>query len=460
MNKLGQRVTQFEVRIENLKRVIDESEVKGNDLTDAIKRLGEELVEISDSLQKAHNAKTAQHEVIQKLEEAFQKVTEERNTAVQAFNQENIEFHKQQNRVDSIAQNLKFKEERWNGTTKKLGFDEKSLEETSNELGLKEQELSLTGSDLKDQYDKKQQLEGHVRSAEDLYYKARAEVDKIDKQIRERGKSKEQVDQLLQSIKDSFNKLQMQLLGMKERLMIEFKVELDDLLKQDPSEEFEHDQLRESVVKTKGRIEKYGQINPLALEAFEEMKERFEFISKQRQDLVDARQTLLDTMAEIEETATTRFMDAFDQVRANFKEVFQSLFHKGDKCDLTLVDPSDPLDSAIDILAKPKGKRPQSINQLSGGEKSLTALALLFSLYLLKPAPFCILDEVDAPLDDLNVGKFTNIIRDFSDRSQFIIVTHNKSTMASVDTIYGVTMQDNISQVLPVSFSDLEAQMN
>ncbi len=132
------------------------------------------------------------------------------------------------------------------------------------------------------------------------------------------------------------------------------------------------------------------------------------------------------------------------------------MFTQDDNCDLVLENENDPLESDIDIIAKPKGKRPQSINQLSGGEKTLTALSLLFGLYLYKPAPFCILDEVDAPLDDANIKKFNDAIRSFSDRSQFIIVTHNKMTMASVDAIYGVTMvQKGISRVVPVDFSNL-----
>ena len=118
--------------------------------------------------------------------------------------------------------------------------------------------------------------------------------------------------------------------------------------------------------------------------------------------------------------------------------------------------PEDPLDSPINILARPKGKKPLTINQLSGGEKTLTAIALLFAIYLIKPAPFCILDEVDAPLDDANVGKFTHMIRQFSDNSQFIIVTHNKQTMSAVDVIYGVTMQEaGVSKLVPVDFRSL-----
>ena len=149
-------------------------------------------------------------------------------------------------------------------------------------------------------------------------------------------------------------------------------------------------------------------------------------------------------------------MYAFTTVRENFVKVFRSLFNEEDSCDIVLSDPSNPLESDIDIIARPKGKRPLSINQLSGGEKTLTSTALLFSLYLLKPAPFCIFDEVDAPLDDTNIDKFNNIIREFSNQSQFIVVSHNKRTIASTDIIYGVTMvEQGVSRVVAVDLRDV-----
>jgi chromosome segregation protein len=169
-----------------------------------------------------------------------------------------------------------------------------------------------------------------------------------------------------------------------------------------------------------------------------------------------AKESLLNTIGEIEGVASQTFMDAFTRIKEHFIRVFQSLFTEGDECDVRLTDPNNPLDSEIEIIAKPKGKRPLTINQLSGGEKTLTATALLFSMYLLKPAPFCIFDEVDAPLDDANIDKFNNIIRTFSKDSQFVIVTHNKRTMASTDVIYGITMvEKGISRVVPVDLREL-----
>ena len=192
----------------------------------------------------------------------------------------------------------------------------------------------------------------------------------------------------------------------------------------------------------------------MAIEAYQEIEKRYISISEQRDDILEAKESLLKTIQEIEESATSKFMEAYNSVRVYFQEVFRSLFTDDDTCDLVLLDPENPLESDIEIIAKPKGKRPKSLSQLSGGEKTLTATALLFSLYLLKPAPFCVFDEVDAPLDDANIEKFNKIIKRFSKDSQFIIVTHNKQTMASVDIIYGVYMEElGISNLSPVDFS-------
>ena len=208
--------------------------------------------------------------------------------------------------------------------------------------------------------------------------------------------------------------------------------------------------------KLKKQLDDFGAINPLAVEAYNEMNERYTFIQAQKKDLNDAKASLLATIQEIDDTAREKFMASFTLVRENFIRVFRSLFNEEDSCDLILTDPSRPLESDIDIIARPKGKRPLSINQLSGGEKTLTATAILFSLYLLKPAPFCIFDEVDAPLDDTNIDKFNKIIREFSSESQFIVISHNKRTIASTDIIYGVTMvEQGVSRVVPVDLREL-----
>ncbi len=241
---------------------------------------------------------------------------------------------------------------------------------------------------------------------------------------------------------------------------MEFNLDLDQLIDEPLEEEFQDDapaELREKVNQIRDRMEKMGPINPMAMEAYEEIKERNDFIAGQKDDLVKAKESLLSTISEIDTVAKETFLNAFHKIKENFVKVFRSLFTEEDDCDLRLTNPDDPLESSIDIIAKPKGKRPLTINQLSGGEKTLTATSLLFSIYLLKPAPFCIFDEVDAPLDDANIDKFNNIIKTFSKDSQFIIVTHNKRTMTSTDVIYGITMQEQgVSRVVPVDLRELE----
>jgi len=194
----------------------------------------------------------------------------------------------------------------------------------------------------------------------------------------------------------------------------------------------------------------------MAIEAYNEIKERNDFITEQRQDLLDAIESLNTTISEIDTVAKDNFTKAFTEIRTNFISVFRSLFTDEDSCDLILENEDDPLNSKIEILARPKGKKPLTINQLSGGEKTLTATALLFAIYLLKPAPFCIFDEVDAPLDDANIDKFNKIIRKFSSNSQFIVVTHNKRTMSTTDVIYGITMvEQGVSTVASVDLREL-----
>ena len=193
------------------------------------------------------------------------------------------------------------------------------------------------------------------------------------------------------------------------------------------------------------------------MEAYKEIQDRYEFIDKEKRDLVEAKESLIKTIDEIDKVAKESFLVSFDKIKNNFKTVFRSLFTEDDDCDLVINDQENPLESSIEIMAKPKGKKPLTINQLSGGEKTLTATSLLFAIYLLKPAPFCIFDEVDAPLDDNNIDKFNKIINKFSNSSQFIIVTHNKRTMNNADIIYGITMpEQGVSKVVPVDLRNLK----
>lgn len=203
--------------------------------------------------------------------------------------------------------------------------------------------------------------------------------------------------------------------------------------------------------------EQFGAVNELALEEYETEKERFDFLTEQKEDLLSAETQLRTTIDEINKTALEKFEATWREVRKNFITIFHELFDPEDEVDLIMHAGEDPLEAHIEIVAKPRGKKPLSIEQLSGGEKALTALSLLFAIYLVKPSPFCILDEVDAPLDDANVGRFIKLLKKFENNTQFIIVTHNKKTMASCQALYGVTMEEEgVSKLIPVRLENIK----
>ncbi len=211
-----------------------------------------------------------------------------------------------------------------------------------------------------------------------------------------------------------------------------------------PGEEAQPDWafVMEVVYELRQKLEGIGPVNLDAIQEFEELEERHNFLDTQHNDLVKSKDELLQVIAKINETTKTMFSETFQLVRGFFHDNFRELFGAQAKADLMLIDESDPLESGIEIIAKPPGKKLQTISLLSGGERSMTAVALLFSIYQVKPSPFCVLDELDAPLDETNIGRFLKMLDKFIDNSQFIIVTHNKRTMSRADVIYGVTMQE------------------
>ncbi len=259
--------------------------------------------------------------------------------------------------------------------------------------------------------------------------------------------------------------------GYRTRAQEEFTFDIDNPPPEEPMqetiEEFEAlftisdsknslDALKSESKALKSQIQSIGTVNPLAYEEYENESQRLEFLETQFKDLQESEHTLKHTIQEINQTAQKQFYDVFERIRTNFISIFTSLFNEGDEADLQ-IEEGDPLEAAIRITAKPRGKRPSSIDMLSGGEKTLTAIALLFAIYLVKPSPFCILDEVDAPLDDANIDRYIRLIRKFSESTQFIMITHNKLTMEAAETLYGVTMEEEgVSKVVSVRFSEYE----
>ncbi|MBI4715234.1 MAG: hypothetical protein HY760_04750, partial [Nitrospirae bacterium] len=217
------------------------------------------------------------------------------------------------------------------------------------------------------------------------------------------------------------------------------------------------EELSRQLTAWKEKLHRLGPVNPAAIEEFQELQTRYEFLTKQEADLTEACDTLQKTIQRINETTRDLFLDAFTALNENFQKVFRSLFREGN-ARLVLTDESRILESGIEIIAQPSGKTVSHLSLLSGGEKALTAIALLFGSFLVRPTPFCVLDEIDAPLDEANTGRFLETRRSLTDRSQFIVITHNKRTMEAADTLYGVTMEEaGASKLISVNLTREEA---
>lgn len=439
--------------IENNKKIIEGLYVQLHAIDDTLQQNNLSFQEHIVQLRSQHDDISGQ---LTNLQASFNQLTETMNVQSTGYNQHHIHLIQQQNKIANIIRDHTYKTSLQETLNKNIVTNSEELENVQGRI--KELLDSSTDFDaqLLELYSEKEVLDQTVSVIEGDYFKSRGVIDELEGKIRTIRHQREQCDQLGQALKDKTMELKIQLNSLKERLSVEFNIEINEILDKDPNPEYKEDELKEKVSKQKGQLDNYGPINPMAVEAYTEINERYTFIISQKEDLAKAKESLLKTIEEIEITARENFMTAFTMIRENFIKVFRSLFTQDDDCDLILMDPSNPTESDVQIIAKPKGKRPLSISQLSGGEKTLTATALLFGIYLLKPAPFCIFDEVDAPLDDMNIDKFNNIIRKFSKESQFIVITHNKRTMAATDIMYGITMiEQGVTQVVPVDMTEM-----
>lgn len=458
--KLQKNYSILEFKQNEFNQFIQKTDIQKNELETEFQKLKIEILKNTQTyetieeelnvLQNEYNQQNKQYNIVN------QRFIEQQNV----YNQTNLQFLQVKNKVQSIRQEIKFRREN-------LVKIEENISEWSNELNTLEIELQNISQkineedvDLVNLYEKRDLFKKQLAEQEEIVRNLKNSIHRYENQIKELRNQKEKLTNEIEKLKEKLTEIKIQWNAISERFQVEFNIKPEELNSKDlfNSEELpEEEIIYQQVLELRENLHHFGEVNTMAVEAYKEIKERYDFIVSQRTDILKAKHDLLQTISEIERSAKEQFLNAFHAIRENFIRVFRSLFTKEDTCDLILLDPENPTESAIDIIAKPKGKKPLNINQLSGGEKTLTATSLLFAIYLYKPAPFCIFDEVDAPLDDANIDKFNNIIRDFSKESQFIIVTHNKRTMVTTHVIYGVTMEEmGVSKVLPVSLVDLK----
>jgi chromosome segregation protein len=326
------------------------------------------------------------------------------------------------------------------------------------QIRLSTEDMAATREAVSRLHADKRDVEARIESENERYAAAREKRDQLEAEIRAMKDQREIKRANIERVNVEMAALEARVTGLLEKAREKFgrdmQAMIDDRSLFVPAEWESVN--REAVEEMRRRLDEFGPVNMLAVSEYDEKKERFDFLSRQKQDLEEARESLTQAIRRINREARRILAETFEQVRQNFKSTFMTLFDGGE-ADVFFVDSDDPLEANIKIVASPKGKKLHDISSLSSGERSLVALSLLFAIYLVKPSPFCVFDEVDAPLDDANIARFVKLLRSFTDHTQFIVITHNKKTMEAADNLYGVTMEEpGVSRLISVHLDDAE----
>ncbi len=354
---------------------------------------------------------------------------------------------------DNKRDNLNFQKRVSEETIQELGNRSTTINQEVKALGDKRESLSKQitegESDLKSITGKLVKEKSITDLKQSTLNDTYQSMEKIQDMIRSEQQSKEALLEELKTNELKIVEMKQRINIIQERIRDRYEIEVPtDLIVNE-----EADDLALRIDSIQRSIESIGPINMAVQQEYEDEKARLHTLMEQGDDLIVSEKNLRETIQKIDQVARKKFQETFDQIKLNFSNLFQ-LFFEGGSASLSLVGDPDPLEADIAIHAQPPGKKNQSLRMLSAGEKSLTAIALLFAIYQYKPSPYCILDEVDAPLDDVNIQKFKRVLNQFADETQFIVVTHNKLTMEAADYLYGVTMeQKGVSKLVSVKFN-------
>ena len=369
----------------------------------------------------------------------------------------------------------------------KLKTQQENLKMVSESLDNWLEEIKKMDDETAAHGSKRENYEEEMRKCREKIEEIKQEKDALKVQLREFENEKGALGQRIQTLQERIHAFEDQLeqshqrchalemeeqqIGFNEesisnRLSQTYKMTVEELrgrlenlnAAQGAQEALSLEELEREIERLRKRCDSFGSVNLVAIEEYEQLKERFEFLTKQQSDLLEAKSQLMSTITKINRSTHQIFMDTFTKVNEEFRHHFRLLFGGGD-AQLILLDPEDVLESGIEIVARPPGKKLQNITLLSGGENSLTAIALIFGIFKVNPSPFCVLDEIDAALDESNVGRFGYLLKEFVKITQFLVITHNKKTIAAADVMYGITMPETgVSRIVSVKFADREKQ--
>jgi chromosome segregation protein len=442
---------------ESKRRLEQERDVLGKEshlAEEEIKALAVRRGELMELGEQARNAET---EVAGQLQDAGSLLGDLRNQK-EALNAEITQCkvtvsslqHNCQTLKHELARLMKELEE----ADRKIGEKRIQLSEARETSTRHAAEIDSTRSEIQRIHEEKRGLDQELRKCEEQKTRVQNELDLVENTLRHTRHVAQELGDQRHQVEINLAQVSEKIAHVKEKTVSDYRLSISEVAQEIIVEDaFDSQAASEEAQRLRAKIESMGPVNLIAIEEFEEHQHRYDFLIQQEGDLRKAKEALLGIVKKINETTQVMFLETFEQVREHFHEIFRHLFGGG-RAHVALMDPAAPLESGIEISVHPPGKKPLSISSLSGGEKALTAIALLFAIFKTKPSPFCLLDEVDAPLDDNNILRFARLVKMFSESVQFILVTHNKRSMELADVLYGVTMEEKgVSQIVSVKLT-------
>jgi len=457
--EIKRRLTELEIEKTNLAENMSQLGAKRDVLGARMAATRRDVESLGERLSRLSKGEDELGEHLDELEREFHRVEQARGKATEEEKQLEIDAASARSALTQLKSEHASLSE--GSRTAKSAIERKSLERAEHARTITELDERI-GDDAR-ALDELNEQKGTLETDRDAMRSAtkvlRNEIEKLDSETKSSRDTKDELQSELHELEIRDTERRGRAEALRERLTEEYSIDVEqmgDLVEEEDAPPFDVPRAREEVERLRARLRAMGPVNLLALDEYDEESKRLEFLRGQFEDLEKSKASLREAIEKINSTATAMFIETFGKIRENFITTFRRLF-EGGEADLRFLEPSDPLESAIEIAASPGGKRLGRLSLLSGGERALTAIALLFAIYLVKPSPFCILDEVDAPLDDANVERFVRMLREFSARTQFVIITHNKATMRAADRLYGITMEESgVSKVVSVRLDTMK----
>jgi chromosome segregation protein len=451
---LANKESSYATMSEQFNKIKEEEDIIVMELSDVsreISAIEQNLTEAQSRLASLNNEERERQDAIVQEEDNISCNSKAREEVLVLITQTKTEIDALNRRFTSDAATLKLLEETY-------AQDKASLENIEKQISESAERRQVLAGEIEDCRNKISEAETGIAQMKEGLAQTEAQYDQISsgtvgavKQIELDRKKLEETKNCLHELEMKEKDLDYHYSSVKERMLSAYKIDLESLA--GPAEGLDQEVLSAEIGELKRKLDSYGTVNLVAIEEYDELKQRYDFLIQQQTDLLNAKESLHQAILKINRTTKQMFVETFEKVKVEFKSYFRLLFNGGD-AQLFLTDESDPLESGIEIICRPPGKKLQNVLLLSGGEKSMSAIALIFAIFKVKPSPFCILDEIDAALDEANVDRFSRVLQEFSRISQFIVITHNKKTIANANVMYGITMQQSgVSKIVSVKFS-------